>query len=686
MTVEKVLTGAETAAEAAALARIEVIPAYPITPQTVIVESLAEMIGRGDLDARYINVESEHSAMASCIGAAAAGARTFTATSSQGLALMHEVLHYAANGRMPIVMVNANRSLAPPWNLYCDQSDSLAQRDTGWIQYYCADCQDVLDSIIVAYKVAEQVFLPVMINLDAFYLTHTSEAVQLPDQEVVDAFIPNNLKPILTTEQPVTFGNVCGADLYTPFRYVRHQDTVNALEVWREASEAYAGIFGRSCPPVQTYQTEDADTILVVAGSAAGTLKLTVDQLREEGHAVGLMRLAMVRPFPSALIEEVFSTAKRAIVVERGVSNGMGGIIGQELKAGLFGRSNDLDFWSLFAGLGGQGHCAGGNRRRGEIHPGGFRIIQIAERPYHLDRALIMIKTVLKETTMGSGHLACAGCGAAIAMRHALEALGPKTNVVVPAGCWSTFIGIYPYSCLKVPVMSVAFATTAATASGLKAGLDRDGREDETVLAWAGDGGTFDIGIQALSGAAERNEDIIFVCYDNEAYMNTGIQRSSATPPGTVTTTTPASAPKPQKKKDIVGIMAAHGVPYTATASIAYPDDLIAKLVKAKSIRGTKFVHLYASCPTGWRHSPELSVEVARKAVACRVFPLYEVFDGEDWRISEMPDKEPVDSYLDIQGRFKVMGLETRTEFQKNVDLNWQKLVRRQEFSLEEVA
>jgi pyruvate/2-oxoacid:ferredoxin oxidoreductase alpha subunit len=352
--VEKVLTGTETAAEAAALARVEVVSAYPITPQTVIVETLAEMIGRGDLDASYINVESEHSAMASCIGAAAAGARTFTATSSQGLALMHEVLHYAANGRLPIVMVNANRSLAPPWNLYCDQSDSLAQRDTGWIQYYCADCQDVLDSIIVAYKVAEEVSLPVMINMDAFYLTHTSEAVQLPDQKAVDAFIPKRIKPVLNSDQPVTFGNVCGADLYTSLRYVRHHDTNAALEVWQNASVDYAKTFGRSCPPLQTYKTEDADTILVVAGSAAGTLRLTVDQLREQGHAAGVMRLAIFRPFPAGLIAQTVSTAKRVIVVERGVSNGMGGIIGQELKAGLFGSRNKLEVWSLFAGLGGK--------------------------------------------------------------------------------------------------------------------------------------------------------------------------------------------------------------------------------------------------------------------------------------------------------------------------------------------
>ena len=312
------------------------------------------MIGRGDLDASYINVESEHSAMASCIGAAAAGARTFTATSSQGLALMHEVLHYAANGRLPIVMVNANRSLAPPWNLYCDQSDSLAQRDTGWIQYYCADCQDVLDAIIVAYKVAEAVSLPVMLNMDAFYLTHTSEAVQLPDQKAVDAFIPKKIKPVLNSDQPVTFGNVCGADLYTSIRYVRHHDTNAALEVWQNASDEYAKTFGHSCPPLQTYKTEDADTILVVAGSAAGTLRLTVEQLRSQGHAAGVMRLAMLRPFPAGLIAQTVSNAKRLIVVERGVSNGMGGIIGQELKAGLFGSRNGFEVWSLFAGLGGK--------------------------------------------------------------------------------------------------------------------------------------------------------------------------------------------------------------------------------------------------------------------------------------------------------------------------------------------
>jgi pyruvate/2-oxoacid:ferredoxin oxidoreductase beta subunit len=284
---------------------------------------------------------------------------------------------------------------------------------------------------------------------------------------------------------------------------------------------------------------------------------------------------------------------------------------------------------------------------------------------------------IKKRDLFTPGHFGCPGCGATLAMRQTLSVLGEDTVVVMPAGCWSTLIGIYPYSCLTVPVISVAFGSTAAVAAGVRSGLSVLGNDHTTVLAWAGDGGTFDIGLQALSGAVERNDDILFICYDNEAYMNTGIQRSSATPAGAWTTTSPASTPKPQKKKDIVAIMAAHGLPYTATASIAYPDDLIAKLTKGKSMRGTKFIHLYASCPTGWRHAPEFSLEVARMAVKSRVFPLYEVTDGENWQLSPMPGKEPIDAYLKIQGRFKVMGPEVAAEFQKNVDRSWQRLIRK---------
>ncbi|MDD5168276.1 MAG: thiamine pyrophosphate-dependent enzyme [Syntrophales bacterium] len=275
------------------------------------------------------------------------------------------------------------------------------------------------------------------------------------------------------------------------------------------------------------------------------------------------------------------------------------------------------------------------------------------------------------------GHYGCPGCGATVAMRQTLAVMGEDTIVVMPAGCWSTLIGIYPYTCLTVPVVSVAFATTAATASGIKAGLEIQDNDHTTVLAWAGDGGTFDIGLQALSGAVERNEDILFICYDNEAYMNTGIQRSSATPAGAWTTTTPASAGKGQRKKNMVEIMAAHRISYAATASIGAPEDLKGKIEKAKKVKGSRFIHLFASCPTGWRHAAELSIEVARQAIKSRVFPLYEVFNGDTWQLSSMPEKERVDAYLKYQGRFKNMSSEEQEHMQMQVDDDWQRLIDR---------
>ena len=256
-----------------------------------------------------------------------------------------------------------------------------------------------------------------------------------------------------------------------------------------------------------------------------------------------------------------------------------------------------------------------------------------------------MINSIFQNDLVAPGHMGCPGCGPALAMRYVLDVLGPETVVVMPAGCWSTFVGLYPSTTLRVPVMSVPFATTAATASGVRASLDRQGRQGVTVLAWAGDGGTFDIGLQALSGAAERGANMIYICYDNEAYMNTGIQRSSATPPGCWTTTTPFAALKKEPKKNIVEIMAAHKISYTASASVGYPHDLMAKVRKAKDMTGTRFIHLLASCPTGWRYETQLTLEVARKAVECRVFPLFEVFGGIRWVLNPMPVKAPVDEY-----------------------------------------
>ena len=282
-----------------------------------------------------------------------------------------------------------------------------------------------------------------------------------------------------------------------------------------------------------------------------------------------------------------------------------------------------------------------------------------------------------RKEIMGPGHLACQGCGGSLAMRLALKVLGPKTYVVMPACCWSVIAGPFPYSNLNVPLLHTAFETAASAASGLRAALDIKGEKDAIVMAWAGDGGTFDIGFQALSGAAERNEDIIFTVYDNEAYMNTGIQRSSATPYLAWTTTTPEETPKSENKKDILRIMAAHRIPYVATANVAFPGDLMRKFEKAKKIRGTRFIHILSPCPPGWKIASEESIEVARLATLTNVFPLVEVENGERWTLNFKPERKvPVKEYLKRQGRFRHLTQEQIEEVQRIVDYNWKRTLK----------
>ncbi|MFA5795108.1 MAG: thiamine pyrophosphate-dependent enzyme [Candidatus Brocadiia bacterium] len=290
---------------------------------------------------------------------------------------------------------------------------------------------------------------------------------------------------------------------------------------------------------------------------------------------------------------------------------------------------------------------------------------------------------------MRSGHVACPGCGGALAMKLALKALGKKTMIVLPACCWSIIDGPFPYSSVTVPLGHTAFETGGSMASGVRAALDILGKKDITVMTWAGDGGTFDIGLQALSGAAERQENFIYVCYDNEAYMNTGIQRSSATPWGAWTTTTPARKGEP--KKNIMDIMVAHKVAYAATASVAYPDDLVRKLRKAKSVTGTRFIHIFAPCLPGWKTLPDLSIKLARQAVQSRYFPLYEVENGIKYTLNLPDPQEPrnkpkskvlsrpeiLRQYIGVQGRFKGLSEEDIKNIEKNIDFSWEVLLNR---------
>ena len=355
--MKKVIVGNHAVSWGVKLARAEVIAAYPITPQTQIVEELAEMCADGRLPARFIKVESEHSAMAACIGASATGARAFTATSSQGLALMHELLHWAAGARLPIVMADVNRALGPGWNIWTDQTDSLSQRDTGWVQLYCETNQEVLDTTIQAFRLAETLDLPVMIVLDAFYLSHTSEPVDIPSQEDVDAFLPKRAARLkLDTADPHSFGALTRPDAYMEMRRAQHEAMCEVPLALQVIEDEWEACFSRRWGAVETYRVEGAETVLVTSGTITSTAREVVDLRRASGERVGLVKVKLFRPFPTALLRGALAGARRVAVVDRNLSPGRGGIFAEELRASLYDlpASKRPEVFGHVAGLGGR--------------------------------------------------------------------------------------------------------------------------------------------------------------------------------------------------------------------------------------------------------------------------------------------------------------------------------------------
>ncbi len=353
--MEKVITGNYAVSYGAKLARAQVIAAYPITPQTSIIEKLASFCADGELDAVFIKVESEHSAMAACIGASAAGARAFTATSGQGLLLMHEMLHWAAGGRHPIVMGAVNRGIAPGWSVWTEQSDTLAQRDTGWIQYYCESNQEVLDTVIQAFKVAETVYLPAMVVLDAFVLSHTSEAVDIPDQELVDRYLPP-FRPQwkLDVDDPHAFGALVTPGEWFELRYKIQQAMNEALEVARQADEEYGRMFGRRWGLVESYRMEGAEIALVTSSTITSTAREVVDELRAEGLPIGLVKVRLFRPFPLPDIVRALTGVKKVAVLDRNLTFGQCGVFGEEIKAALYHTPLRPPLFDFVLGLGGR--------------------------------------------------------------------------------------------------------------------------------------------------------------------------------------------------------------------------------------------------------------------------------------------------------------------------------------------
>ena len=353
--MKKVLMGNHAVSYGAMLSRVDVIAAYPITPQTQVVEELSEMCASGRLDARFIKVESEHSAMTACVGASQAGVRAFTATSSQGLALMHEVLHWAGGGRLPIVLANINRAMGPGWNIWADQNDSLSQRDTGTMQVYCESNQEVLDWTIMAFKIAEAVRLPMMINLDAFFLSHTYEAVDVPDQEAVDAFLPKEtLYPRLDLEEPHAFYALITPAQYIEIRYKLQEAMEEAKGVIVDVCRQFGEAFGRHYGLIQRHRMEDAEIALVTNSTVSGTARVAVNQLREEGIPVGQVKMLAFRPFPTEEVRDALASVEKVAVVDRNFSWGHSGIFAQEIKAALYNAEKRPQLYDYIAGLGGR--------------------------------------------------------------------------------------------------------------------------------------------------------------------------------------------------------------------------------------------------------------------------------------------------------------------------------------------
>ena len=353
--MKKVIEGSHAVSYGVMLSKVQVICAYPITPQTHIVEKLAELCASGELPAKFLMVESEHSAMAGCIGASAVGARAFTATSSQGLALMHELLHWASGARLPIVMANVNRALGSPWNIWSDQTDSLSQRDTGWLQFYCESSQEAVDTIIQCYKISEKVSLPSMVVLDAFYLSHTFEPVNIPDPERVDRFLPPyDPKYRVDPRDPRSYSGLTPPEFFTELRYQTQQAMEEAKRVILQVDDEYQTLFGRRYGLIEGYRLEDADLVLVTSGTVAGTTREVVDQYRDEGKPVGMLRMRTFRPFPAEEVRQALKGVPKVAVIDRNISFGMGGIFAEELRSVFCNEEKRPVVFSFISGLGGR--------------------------------------------------------------------------------------------------------------------------------------------------------------------------------------------------------------------------------------------------------------------------------------------------------------------------------------------
>jgi len=686
--MEMFLSGNQCIAHGAKLSRVEVISAYPITPATPASEELWEMVERGELDADIVNSESELGAMGICVGASAAGCRTFNCTCSQGFALMREMLWAASGMALPVVLAIASREIGIPQGLLSDYSDSLSERDASFLQFYCENGQEIIDSLIMAYRVSEdeRVLLPSLVVTEGHRVSHSFDLVDVPEQEKVDKLLPKYQPKhvFVDPDYPMTQGPGVMAQ-YPSFKMQQYQAMQEAKQIIKDVCQEYAKVFGRSYDLVEAYKTEDAEFIIVGMGSMVSVLRDKVDEYRQKGIKIGMLKLRVFRPFPEEEVRQYLSNAKKILVIDRACTPGNTlGISCLEIKAAMRKSnviiSNYIISGRDFSGTDVDEMFASWSKRDDEFLEW-FKIgfdertatISGSDNWEKLLKGEKVERQLIKEGEgcLSKGTASCAGCLSLQAIRQVLSVFDKNVVVVNNAGCLSAVGTFYPLTGWKAPFYFFTYSHAGAAASGMEVAMKRKGIKADIVLV-AGDGAIFDIGLQTFSAALERGHRIIYLCYDNQAYMNTGVQKSGSTPYMAKTKTTLGG--RQGRSKNIEQIVAAHGDIYIATASSAFPEDLLRKIRKAKSLNKPSFIHIICPCPPGWEYEPELGIEIARLGVETGTVVLYEYENGKT-TVNYVPrERKPVEEYIKKQGRFSRLTKAQIAQIQKEVDGNFYQL------------
>ena len=660
------MSGSEAVAHGVRLSRIEVTSTYPITPNVLVLQTVANMIERGELDALSIDAESELGAVYSAAGASWAGCRAFMCTCSQGLALLREGLWAASGMAAPIVFAISSRAVGAPQTFSPDLSDALSERDASVVQVFCENAQEALDSTIMAYKVSEhpEVLLPSFVVFEGFRLSHTYEMVSIPRQEDVDAFLPpyRPKHAFVDFNYPIQSG-LPSFNRYDEFKYQQHRALIAAKKVIQDVGAEFGRRFGRSYGLTESYRCDDADLIVVAMATLVGQMRDVIDELRAEGQKVGLLKLRVFRPFPDEEVAAALGNAKKALVLDRPVSPGAKGISYLEVKAAMpagspvrvsnfIATSRDFEKPELIAVV---RRALARDDEYFEYAPLLFSEEEQKRSGWDNYQRLLSGESPVtspmadgEEGIMAQGNPFCAGCGGVTALKLAAKALGKNTVVTSNAGCLGTAAN-FPQTPWKVPMVQFSWSHAGAGLSGVETALRKKGI-DAVCFNYGGDGAMVDIGLQTISGALERGHKIIFFLYDNEAYMNTGVQRSGSTPYGAKTKTTPGG--KKQQRKDILKIIEAHSGVYVATVSPAFPHDLMRKVRKAREMDGPSFLYSVAPCPPGWESDDDQTIALARLAVETGYLVLYEYEDGVRTCQHVPKSRKPIEAFLKLQGRF----------------------------------